>query len=397
MSKFNEALHPRGFGGKFGHGTGTKKAATPPAKKYGAKDVTSGGAMKGRNPAAVANPKNNSGKKRPVAAVPTPQPKRAAPAPVMRKGSPVTPKKAAVKPTPKHVVKAKQLSVGMRPDGTMDYDARAAYVDRVLTKFFHDDVSTEATFKDYRGNWTPERRAQQKQLLDDIWNEHAAQVPNEGKAIFSGGLGGAGKGFALGPNGENINTDADWNHPGKAADFFTINPDTIKAKMAERGMIPDYDSKLTPMELSPAAHEEASEMAKRLAEKAYKEKKNVIWDFTMASEKSVVKDRLEPMRAAGYTEIGAIFVDTTVARSIEQAQKRWRNGMDKFIKGTSLGGRFLPSGATKGNMPTKGSEFESKNREVFEAVKAKFDGTVLKSNYDGNMKDLATTGKGLPK
>lgn len=72
--------------------------------------------------------------------------------------------------------------------------------------------------------------------------------------------------------------------------------------------------------------------------------------------------------------------------------------MEKFVKHRGLGGRFLPSGATKGNMPTKGTGFDSKNRETFEAVKGSFDGHVLMQNIgDGKMTQLETSGIRVPK
>lgn len=396
---FNEELHPRGFGGKFGHGTGTKKvapkaapqakAATPP-KKYSAKDVTSGSAMKGRPPVAAQGRSfwEKAGVKRPA--------KGKGPKPVPRPAgfnSPVRASKPAQRATTPKGQRFEMLAVGRQPDGSMDFNVRAQYADRVLTEWRNDGFDTQSLYRDKKtGEWSPERLAQQEQLIEDIWYAHAANVPNQGRAIFSGGLGGAGKGHALGKV-HKVDTDADWEHPGERHDFFTINPDTVKAMMAQRGMIPlDVDPNLTPMELSPLAHEEASELADRLAERAYMERKNVVWDFTMASEKSVVKKRLEPMREAGYDQVTAMFVDTTVDNSIAQATKRWTRGMDDFVGGKGDGGRFLPSGATNDNRPTDGSGFNSKNRETFEAVKDKFDGYVVMENL--GVKDAA--GKPVP-
>lgn len=417
---FEERLHPRGFGGKFGHGTGTAQvhtpkprvagrpqlpgAAKPPVKpvakakpivagrhrapkKYTAKDVTSGSALKKRPGVAAQKASfwEKAGIKPRVAGKDGPKP-IAKPKP--KAGKPIgynTPERAAPRAqravTPEGA-RFKMLSIGRQPDGSMDYEVRGKYVDEKLTAWRKEGpgkLDTEIMYRQPNGEWKPERLAQQEQLLEDIWYAHAQQVPNQGRAIFSGGLGGAGKGVALRDAG--IDTDADWEHPGKNHEFLTINPDVIKAMMAQRGMLPlDADPNLTPMELSPLAHEEASEMAERLAKRAYMERKNVIWDFTMASEKSVVAKRLVPMRAAGYKNVTAVFVDTTFENSRAQADKRWQRGMNDFIGGKGDGGRFLPSGASLENQATDGSGYNSKNREVFEAVKHHFDGYLVKQN-----------------
>lgn len=279
--------------------------------------------------------------------------------------------------------KKPSLRVGMRRDGTMDFDTRADYVEKRLTEFFDQGVSSESLYKTPDGDWTPERRAQQQAIMDEIWAVQAARVPNEGRAIFAGGLGGAGKGFTL---KNKVQVDPD--------QYLTINPDDIKELMAKRGMIPDVDPNLTPMEASPLVHEEASAMAKELAERAYRERKNVVWDITMSSEKSVKRDRIDVMREAGYTDIRAVFVDVSVEKSVAQARKRWERGLNDYANGTGDGGRFLPSGATMANMPQAGSKYRSKNREVFEAVKGAFDGFEVYDNEDGS-EIIAKSGGGV--
>jgi hypothetical protein len=163
-------------------------------------------------------------------------------------------------------------------------------------------------------------------------------------------------------------------------------------------MIPrELDPNMTPMELSPVTHEEASYMAEKLAERAYAERKNIVWDFTMGSVNSVVKKRLDPMRKAGYTHVGAMFVDTTVERSVQQARGRWQRGMERYIGNEGEGGRFLPSSATEDNLPAKDSPYRSKNRETFEQVKGLFDGWVQYENLTGKSQRVASAGKALPK
>ncbi len=272
---------------------------------------------------------------------------------------------------------------GVKDSGTKDDDGkpvydfteRADYVDRMLMKWLKSETSTEKLYKN-NGKWNPIRRKQQLELMEEIWNESASSVPNNGKGIIAGGLGGAGKSYTL----ESI-VKVD------PSEYFTINPDLIKEKMAAKDMIPNRDAKLTPMELSPLAHAEASEMAYELAIRAYREKKNVVWDITMSSEASVANDRVKLMREAGYGEINAVFVDVTVEKSIRQARTRWENGLIAFAEDVGYGGRFLPSGAADENLPTPGAPWRSKNREVFEAVKTLFDGYKV---YDNEIDDHST-------
>lgn len=256
-----------------------------------------------------------------------------------------------------------------------DFTERADYVDRVLMKWFNSETSTATLYKN-NGKWNPVRRKQQLELMEEIWNESASNVPNDGKGIIAGGLGGAGKTYTL---EKIVKVDP--------SEYFTINPDLIKEKMAEKDMIPNLDPKLTPMELSPLAHTEASEMAYELAIRAYREKKNVVWDITMSSEASVANERVKLMREAGYSEINAVFVDVTVGKSIRQARTRWANGLTAFAEGVGYGGRFLPSGVADENLPTPGAPWRSKNREVFEAVKNLFDGYKV---YDNEIDDQST-------
>lgn len=450
--RFEEDLHPRSGGGKFarkfkaGESAAPKKAApqkagAPGVPKPGA--PTPGAAKKAApapsaakkaapTPSAAAKKAAPSGRPQRRAMrydassaarlqasaqlTPTPTPP-SAPGPAERVDDAIGP--SAPIPTGGLGPMAQMLAIGRQPDGTMDFDQRAAYVDQRLTYMRANHIDTEAKFRlpltpaqeaeqadveahnaevkrtgegkkrdNVVGDWHPDRLALQEQLMDEIWDARAAHVPNEGRAIFSGGLGGAGKGYTLGK----IEQVSD-------RDFFTVNPDDVKELMAKRGMVPlEFDPNMTPMELSPTVHEEASELANRLAERAYAEKKNLVWDITMSSDKSVAEKRIKPMREAGYTDIGALFVDTTVENSITQAKNRWIRGMNDFINGKGEGGRYLPSKATEENLP-RGDEYRSNNREVFERVKHLFDGSVIYENLgDGSgTNHLETTGKGIPK
>ena len=207
------------------------------------------------------------------------------------------------------------------------------------------------TVDEDRKIWTVERNRIQGELVADLYGE-AKDVPCSGRAIIAGGLPGSGKSTIL---SEQAGIDL--------SKYLTINPDEIKEKMAERGMIPHVEG-LSPMEASHLAHEESSLIAKRLALRAVADRKNVIWDITMSSRGSTV-ERIAQLRDAGYAVEG-IFVDIPVETSIRRADARHRKGHDEYRAGIGLGGRYVPPEAIEAQAnPVWGSN----NREAFENVK----------------------------
>ncbi|MEV0997371.1 zeta toxin family protein [Nonomuraea sp. NPDC050202] len=74
-------------------------------------------------------------------------------------------------------------------------------------------------------------------------------------------------------------------------------------------------SGLSPMEASGLVHEESSHVAKQIAGRALEEGKDVLWDITMASPSSV-ESRVDALRAAGYRQVDAVFVDIPVEMSV---------------------------------------------------------------------------------
>lgn len=220
------------------------------------------------------------------------------------------------------------------------------------------------TLDDDNRVWEPDRAKLHKQIVEEMYLR-ADKVPTEGKSIIAGGLGGAGKSTVLGKSmgiGRN--------------DYFTINPDDVKETMADLDMIPDIQG-LSPMEASALVHEESSHIANLLAQKAYADKRNVIWDITMSSQKSVDK-RLSEMRDRGYKEINAVFVDIPVETSVQRALERHRRGMEAFDAGESgFGGRYVPPALIRANASSKAS---SANREVFDSLRNRFDNWSLFDN-----------------
>ena len=215
--------------------------------------------------------------------------------------------------------------------------------------------------------WSDERDRIHDALLDELC-ARSSSVPCEHRAIIAGGLPGAGKTTVLGA------------YAGiDRSQYLTINPDDIKVELASRGLIPELNG-LSPMEASDLAHEEASYLAKRLADRARSDGKNIIWDITMSSYSSAER-RIEDLRTDGYTSVSGLFVDIPVEVSAHRADLRHREGEEDYRAGKGLGGRFVPADVI-------GSQFDeawgSKNRKTFEELKQRFDHWTI---YDNSVDD----------
>jgi predicted kinase len=226
------------------------------------------------------------------------------------------------------------------------------------------ETDIQYTLDEGREIWTDERDAAHGAVVEYLY-ARAAMVPCEGKAILAGGLPGAGKTTVL----NEIARVA-------ASQYLMINPDIIKEEMARRGLIPEVAG-LSPMEASDLVHEEASHVAKRLANRAEADGKNVIWDITM-SKTSSIADRIESLRAAGYTRVEGVFVDIPVEVSTRRADARHREGHDEYRAGHGFGGRYIAEATITKHAD---SDWGSGNRKNFEELKAEFDGW---SRYDNS-------------
>ncbi len=211
--------------------------------------------------------------------------------------------------------------------------------------------------------WSHERRLVHDALLQALY-ARAAGVPCEHRAVLVGGLPGAGKTTVLSRHAE-----------VDLSQYLTINPDQIKEELALRGLIPHVDG-LTPMEAARLAHEESSDIARRLAHRAQADGRNVIWDVTMSRPRTCT-DRIAALTAAGYARVDAIFVDVPVGVSLLRADARHRAGHDAYRAGSGAGGRFVPQELI---LAQADSTWGSVNRATFELVKDRFTGWARYDN-----------------
>lgn len=245
-----------------------------------------------------------------------------------------------------------------RPLTNIEHNDHVAKVRDHLEKARAENLATEfqhTTDADHE-QWTQERTLMHDAILADVY-EAARDVPCERRAILAGGLPGAGKTTVL------------EQHAGvDRSRYLTVNPDDIKVELAQRGMIPNIPG-LTPMEASELVHEESSHVAKRLASRAIREGKNVIWDITMSSEESTLR-RISDLRAHGYSRVEGIFVDIPVDTSIRRTDSRHRADHDKYRAGDGLGGRYIAPEIVSAQADRG---FGSRNRRTFEHIKPQLD------------------------
>lgn len=213
------------------------------------------------------------------------------------------------------------------------------------------------------GRWSPQRAAKHDEIVNELYGK-ANKVPNGGKAIIAGGLGGAGKSTVL---GKHLGIDQ--------GSYLTVNPDDVKEVMAAKGMIPHLPG-LTPMEASALVHEESSHIANTIAAKAYAERKNMIWDITMSSPDSVSK-RLDNLKDSGYHHVAGVFVDIPVEDSVTRAMGRYQRGLASYDKGEGHGGRFVPPDVIRANAVEGHS---SKNRQTFDSLETRFNASTVWDN-----------------
>lgn len=263
-----------------------------------------------------------------------------------------------------------------------DFAERSELVSTVIGNAFKNKTTTDKTEVLPGGAWKPERDKLHREIADDLY-ERASNVPNEGKALIAGGLGGAGKTTVL-TKFAGVDTSK----------YLTINPDDIKEELAKRNVIPELPDapNLSPMERAALVHEESSRIAHMVAAKAYQDRKNVIWDITMSSESSV-RSRMSALKKAGYGDVGGVFVDIPVEVSVNRAMGRYRSGVDKYLEGKGYGGRYVPPAIIRAQKTSSG---ETINRQVFDTLRSDFDSwSVYDNSVDGRAPQLVVKSGGV--
>jgi len=229
------------------------------------------------------------------------------------------------------------------------------YVSDTISELYKKGMTTEKTHaRETKAGlaFNDERVKAHTEIINEFIEKYK-EVPENGEALFAGGLGGAGKSTVL---GQYAGIDQ--------SKYVTLNPDDIKEIMAEKGLIPKVKG-LTPMEASPLVHEEASHITAIIFEKIRQKKKNIIFDITMSSLGSV-QNRILHLKKAGYTKVSGVFVDITPETSHERGEYRYRQGLQDYLKNKNgHGGRFLPGNITSGLKTDEDSQFKSKNAENF--------------------------------
>jgi len=376
----------------------TRRVRTPEgARKYGKPigsvirpgiDLPVGKGRKGSsNPASGAS-KKPSRKMPPGTKFPSAQ-RQAAP-----------PKDAPDADKPSAVDKVKKAARAPRAMSDVEYQRRADELSAALKEDWVKNGTDKKFSLDGKGKrWEKERARVHQQIVSEIYDKEFADVPSDGKALFSGGLGGAGKGTLL-KSGRVEGVDLD--------QYGTVNPDDVKEYIAENfpDLVPESPVYESRMEASAMVHEESSHIAQMIAERAYAERKNIVWDITMGSEKSV-QGRINRLRDSGYEQIDAVFIDIPVEVSVKRALTRHRRGAEELRafeasgvmprdpngkEYTPLGGRFVPPSVIRAQQTDDG---RSENVKAFEALQDQFDTWSLWDNsVDNRDAEKVREGKG---
>lgn len=261
-------------------------------------------------------------------------------------------------------------SPGGRPRRMTDseFRARQERVERAITENY-DALATERTHRSPDGVWRADRDAIHREIAESLYRDAVKRgVPADGTALVLGGLGGSGKSTVVGQH-LGINPEQ----------FVTLNPDEAKVELARRDLVPEIPGHpdLSPMERSALVHVESQRITALLADMAYRDRRNVIWDATMGSE-SWAKTQVRRLRDEfGYGDVSAVFVDVPVEVSVQRALERYRRGQDEFAAGAGLGGRYVQPSYIEGRRSPRGGTL---NREIFDEVRDLFDSWSLFDN-----------------
>ena len=268
------------------------------------------------------------------------------------------------------------------------------------------DVGTDATHDRLgpkQDEYTPERRAQHEAMWDDVLAQvEQLNIPKEGDVLALGGLSGAGKTTSLEPGKPAAEYgvkawETDRNpEAGITYTHVSINPDSVKLMMIDRGMLPEEVSPgMKPLEQVTFIHEESSTLSKefmvRFGDLGY----NMVLDNTMDSDRGMDK-RITPLAHDGYKFRG-LFIDITPEESQTSVMNRYLR--QAF---TTLGGRFVPSWISdpkkkksrRGRFSTNRDNFDKLVEDGWFTYHSVIDNTGVSKDPPAPKGDVTTRGTG---
>lgn len=199
-----------------------------------------------------------------------------------------------------------ELMESVLKDATID---RARFVRETVR-----NLKDTTTLYKIDGEWTQERLDMHADILREFLDK-ARDVPKDRQAIILGGLPGAGKSsFLRGDDALKYGIDE--------KQYFTVNPDAIKdALLARNGAGYAEQYGLKQGERSGLLHEESSMLASTLMDQLKQDGTNVIYDYTLSSERSG-EGKIDAFHDSNY-DVKLVFVDTTLETSLVRAEHRY--------------------------------------------------------------------------
>lgn len=246
---------------------------------------------------------------------------------------------------------------------TGDFDADSKRVEGLIAKYAADGFDTETLHDKVDGKPWKFRRDREKaheKIIAEFLD--SPSVKKDRKILIMGGMPGAGKTtFLNSPAGQQalgVNLD----------DYVMVNPDTVKTRMIEMGLAPDYPG-LTPDEAAALIHNESSQIAWLIMHRALGQDKNIAYDATLRNAIQAeellrpAKDREPPSH-----DTTMVMIDVDVDHAVARAIDRYNSG-DRYIP---------PSFIHKMRHKQHGSS----PRASYEQAKTYVDRSILVDNRD---------------
>ena len=165
-------------------------------------------------------------------------------------------------------------------------------------------TATIDKYRDKDGNWDPEREKLHDQIVADVIGDTTSV--DKPQVLITGGLPGSGKSSVLKERGEDL------------SNRVHIDSDAIKAKL------PEYEGWNAAL-----LHEEASHIVGRVLVQSVSQKKNVIYDATLKTEKSA-RDIVGKFESVGY-DSKVVFVDVPMESAMNRAVSRFMGPTNRYV------------------------------------------------------------------